>query len=44
MFLAYGGIDFEYEVVVLSNLNENELNSKCVLTNNFSINEEMYIR
>jgi hypothetical protein len=44
MFLAYGGIDFEYELVVLSNVNENELNSKCVLITNCSINEEMYMR
>lgn len=44
MFLAYGGINFEYEVVVLSNINQNELNSKCASITNCSINEEIYIR
>lgn len=44
MFLAYGGVDFEYEVVVLSSGNESTLNGKCASVRNFSINEEMYIR
>lgn len=44
MFLAYGGIDFQYEVVILSNVNENELNSKGALITNSSINDEIYIR
>lgn len=44
MFLAYGGVDFEYEVVVLSCENKSTLNGKCASVSNFSINEEMYIR
>lgn len=44
MFLAYGGIDFEYEVVVLSRSNQSTLNGKCASVRNCSINEEIYIR
>jgi len=43
MFLAYGGVDFEYEVVVLSCENKNVLNGKCASVSNCNINEEMYI-
>lgn len=44
MFLAYGGVDFEYELVVLSSGNQSTLNGKCASVRNCSINEEMYIR
>lgn len=44
MFLAYGGVDFEYEVVVLSSGNQSTLNGKCASVSNCSINEEIYIR
>ena len=44
MFLAYGGVDFEYEIVVLSSENKSVLNGKCASVSNLSINEEMYIR
>ncbi|MDR3594503.1 hypothetical protein [Clostridium sp.] len=44
MFLAYGGVNFEYEVVVLSIHNQGTLNGKCASIRNCSINEEIYIR
>jgi DNA polymerase sigma len=44
MFLAYGGVNFEYEVVVLSIHNQDTLNGKCASIRNCSINEEIYIR
>lgn len=44
MFLAYGGVDFDYELVVLSSCNESTLNGKCASVSNFNVNEEMYIR
>jgi hypothetical protein len=44
MYLAYGGVDFEYEVVVLSNGNPRTLNGKCASVSRCSINEEIYIR
>lgn len=44
MFLAYGGIDFEYEVVVLSSGNKSTLNGKCSSISNCSINQEIYSR
>lgn len=44
MFLAYGGIDFEYEVVILSIENKSTLNGKCALLRNSSIAEEIYIK
>jgi len=44
MFLAYGGIDFEYEVVILSIGNQSTLNGKCALLRDSSIAEEIYIK
>lgn len=44
MYLAYGGVDFEYEVVVLSNDSARTLNGKCASVSSCSINEEIYIR
>jgi hypothetical protein len=42
--LAWGGIDFEYELVILSIGNKNTLNGKCALLNNSSITEEIYTK
>jgi len=44
MVLAWGGIDFEYEVVILSISNDNTLNGKCALLNNNNITEEIYTK
>ena len=42
MVLAYGGIDFEYEVVILSIGSERILNGKCTLLSN--ITKEIYTK
>lgn len=44
MFLAYGGVDFEYEVVVLSSGAKSTLNGKSASVSNCNVNEEMYTR
>jgi len=44
MFLAYGGIDFEYEMVILSISNQSILNAKVALLSNGNISEEIYIK
>ncbi|AOR25112.1 hypothetical protein [Clostridium taeniosporum] len=44
MFIAYGGIDFEYEVVILSIRNQSTLNGKCALLRNNNLTEEIYIK
>ena len=44
MFLAYGGINFEYEVVILNIDNQGKLSGKCASVRNSSVNEEIYIR
>lgn len=44
MFLAYGGINFEYEVVVLSSGNKNTLSGKYASVSNCDISKEIYIR
>lgn len=45
MFLAYGGISFDYEIVILNFDNTtSELNEKYASTSNCNINEEIYIR
>lgn len=44
MVLAWGGIDFEYEVVILNISNKNRLNGRCALLNNNSITEEIYAK
>lgn len=42
--LAYGGANFNYELVILNIDNENRLNSKCASLSNSSITEEVYIK
>lgn len=44
MVLAWGGIDFEYEVVILNISSENRLKGRCALLNNDSITEEIYAK
>ncbi|OOM14208.1 hypothetical protein [Clostridium saccharobutylicum] len=44
MFLAYGGVNFEYELVVLSIHNQGTLNGKSAPIRSCSVNEEIYIR
>ena len=44
MVLAWGGIAFEYEIVILNISNENTLNGKCGLLNNNSITEKIYTK
>lgn len=44
MFLAYGGLSFEYELVVLSIENQSTLNGKYASVRNCISNEEIYIR
>lgn len=44
MVLAWGGIDFEYEVVILNISNENMLEGKCALLSNSSITKEIYTK
>lgn len=44
MLLAYGGINFEYEVVILNIDNQGKLSGKCASVRNSSVNEEIYIR
>ncbi|MCB2341087.1 hypothetical protein [Clostridium estertheticum] len=39
MVLAWGGVDFEYEVIILSIENENTLNGKCALLSNNTTQE-----
>ncbi|MBX4262175.1 hypothetical protein KTC96_23955 (plasmid) [Clostridium estertheticum] len=43
MVLAWGGVDFEYEVVILSIESENILNGKCALLGN-DITQESYTK
>ncbi|WP_238947967.1 hypothetical protein [Clostridium sp. YIM B02569] len=44
MFLAYGGINFEYEIVILKIGNQDTLSGKCASIRNSSVSEEIYIR
>lgn len=44
MVLAWGGIDFEYEVVILSISDEGTLNGKCALLSSSNITEEIYTK
>lgn len=44
MFLAYGGMDFDYEIVVLSNGDQNTLCGKSASISTCNINEEIYTR
>lgn len=44
MYLAYGGVNYEYEVVVLSIGNQNTLSGRYVSVSNSNINEDIYIR
>jgi len=44
MALAWGGIEFECEVIILSMENENALRGKCALLSNNSITEEIYTK
>ncbi|GEP65066.1 hypothetical protein CBE01nite_28340 [Clostridium beijerinckii] len=44
MLLAYGEINFEYEVVILNIDNQGKLSGKCASVRNSSVNEEIYIR
>ncbi|MCB2309360.1 hypothetical protein LGL08_22660 [Clostridium estertheticum] len=43
MVLAWGGVEFEYEVIILSIENENTLNGKCALLSN-NITQESYTK
>ncbi|NOW90354.1 hypothetical protein BCD91_002377 [Clostridium beijerinckii] len=44
MFLAYGGVNLEYEVVILKIGSQDTLSGKCASIRNSSVSEEIYIR
>lgn len=44
MYLAYGGVNFEYEIGVFSSADQNTLSSQYASVSNFNIKEEIYTR